>query len=401
MKYDFETMLDRRGRDALAFDALGEDHVPGKPKGDFSILPMWVADMNFKAAPSIIDAIEKRLSHPVFGYFSASDEYFDSIISWQKKRNGVTVARDDIGYENGVLGCLASAIRAFTSPGEAVLVHSPTYVGFLRTISSLGRRVEKSALCRDASGVWRMNYDDIENVIKENSIHFAVFCSPHNPTGRVWEKDEILRFIEICEKYDVTVFSDEIWSDIILDGGKFIPTHSVSADARARTITAYAPSKTFNLAGLIGSYHVVFDKKLHDRLKAESAITHYNSMNVLSQHALIGAYGDDGTEWADELCIVLSENVRFAYEHIKQNYPGVDLAKPQGTYMLYIDLTKYLEASGKTADDVLRSGWDVGVAWQDGRPFGADNSIRINLAMPTAKVKEAFERLDRYVFGVK
>lgn len=403
MKYDFVTVPDRAGHDALAIDMLGKPggFAPPKPKDEsFSVLPMWVADMNFCVAPSVIRAVQERAAHPSFGYFTPRKEYYDAIISWQKKRNGADIKEENIGYENGVLGCLSSALSAFTNPGDPILVHSPTYIGFLHTLEDTERKVICSPLFRDSDGIWRIDYDDMERKIVENRIRFSIFCSPHNPVGRVWEREEIERVMDIYQKYDILVFSDEIWSDLLLDGRKFIPTHSVSEDAKMRTVTAYAPSKTFNLAGMIESYHVIFNPELKQKMEKAGDRTHYNSMNVLSQYALIGAYGTEGAEWADELCSVLSDNVSYAYQHITSCYPGVSLARPQGTYMLFPDFSEYLTGHGMTLDELLQAGWDCGVIWQDGRPFGGEASIRINLALPTHLVQEAFRRLDKYVFHI-
>lgn len=243
-----------------------------------------------------------------------------------------------------------------------------------------------------------MDYEDMDSKIKENKIHVAVLCNPHNPTGRVWEKEELERAMEVYKANDCVVISDEIWSDIILNGNHHTPVQSVSEDARNRTIALYAPSKTFNLAGLIGSYHVIYNPYLRDRVTASSSKCHYNSMNVLSMHALIGAYKKEGQEWVDELCQVLSENVNYAYHYIKENFKGVDLAKPQGTYMLFLNCRQWCESHGRTTDELLKAGWDVGVAWQDGRPFHGEYGIRINLALPLSRVQEAFRRLHEYVF---
>lgn len=400
MRFDFTTIPDRRGKDSIAVDGTGTPNgfIPGSPKDGFSLIPMWVADMNFLGLPAITDAIGERIKHNSFGYFSARDEYYDSIIRWQKVRNGSEVSRESIGYENGVLGCYASTIRAYTGEGDNILLLDSGYIGFIGTVKSLKRTPVYSTLYRDEKGVWRMNYEDIENKIKEYNIKVATFCTPYNPTGRVWHRDEILRFMEICRKYDVIVFSDEIWSDIILYDNKFIPTRDVSEDAKMRTVTACAPTKTFNLAGLVGSYHIIANEEIRNKVNAAAGSTHYNNMNVLSQYSLIGAYGKDGEEWVDELCKVLSDNVTYAYDHIVNRYKGISLAKPEGTYMLYLDCTEYLEKHGLTIDELLAKGWDVGVAWQNGVPFGTPNTIRINLALPFSQVKEAFERLDKYVF---
>ena len=399
MKYDFESIIDRHDLDALAVDAIGTGWAPDAPKEGFDVIPMWVADMNFPTAPTVCEAMANRISHPAFGYFEPRKEYYESIIRWQNERNGVSgLEVEHIGYENGVLGGVVSAINTFCSRGDNVLVHGPIYMGFSHSLKNSGYNIVLSPLVLDEKGVWRMDFEDMEKKISENNIHAAIFCSPHNPTGRVWEKWEIEKAMEIFRKYDVYVVSDEIWSDIILNGNKHIPTQSVSEDARNRTVALYAPSKTFNLAGLIGSYHIIYNKRLRDRVLKESSLSHYNSMNMLSMYALIGAYKQQGARWVDELCEVLSGNINYACEYIDTHFKGVAVSRPQGTYMVFIDCAEWLKNNNKTIDELLKLGWDVGVAWQDGRQHGGTTHIRLNLALPFSRVKEAFYRMEKYVF---
>ena len=398
MKYDFTTIMDRRGKDSVAVDVVP---MPGvEVKEGFSKIPMWVADMNFETVPTIIDAIIERAKHPAFGYFRMPPAYFDSIINWQKVRNGVEgLEAEHIGYENGVLGCVISAIQAFTAPGEAVLLHSPTYVGFTGCIENSGRKIIHSDLVKDENNVWRMDFEDMDAKLKKHKIHTVVFCSPHNPCGRVWERWELEKAMEVYAANDCVVISDEIWSDIILGEKKHIPTQSVSEDARKRTIAVYAPSKTFNLAGLVGSYHIIYDKYLRDRVMKQSALPHYNDANILSVHALIGAYKPEGEQWVDELCQTLAGNVDYAYDYIKAHFEGVELSKPEGTYMLYLDCEQWCKTHDKTMEELIKAGMEVGVIWQDGRPFHRPYAIRINLAVPHSLVVEAMDRLDKYVFN--
>lgn len=401
MKYDFTSIMDRHGKDAIAVDGLGTTpgFTPELPKDGFDVIPMWVADMNFPTVPTIPQAIMERASHPAYGYFNVADEYYDSIIRWHETRNGVTgLTKGHIGYENGVLGGVISALNVLCSKGDKVLLHSPTYIGFTNSLTNNGYEIVHSPLIKDEANVWRMDFDDMEKKIVEQNIHAAVMCSPHNPTGRVWEKWELEKAMELFKKHDVYVVSDEIWSDIILTGNKHIPTQSVSEDARMRTVAVYAPSKTFNLAGLVGSYHIIYNKWLGDRVMKESSLSHYNAMNVLSMHALIGAYKPEGYEWADELCQVLRENIDYACDYISEHFEGVRVSKPQGTYMLFVDCTEWCEKHGKTIDEVEKAAWAVGVAVQDGRMFHGPCHIRMNLALPLERVKEAFRRLDEYVF---
>ncbi len=399
MKYDFTTFYDRRGKDALAVECpppgMLRDLTPR-----FSAIPMWVADMNFATVPTVQSAIAGRLGHPLFGYFHPRKEYYDAIIRWQSERNGADgLTAKHIGYENGVLGGVASALSVLCCRGDEVLLHSPTYIGFTSTLEANGYRIVHSPLVQDQDGVWRMDYEDMENKLRGHHIHAAIFCSPHNPTGRVWEREEVERAMELYRKYDVLVISDEIWSDLTLFGNRHIPTQSVGTDARERTIAFYAPSKTFNLAGLVGSYHIVYNDYLRERLERAGEMSHYNEMNVLSMYGLIGAYSDEGREWVTELREVLGENVDWACRYIADHFPGVSVSRPEGTYMLFIDCAGWCAAHGKTMDELLRAGYEVGVLWQDGRAFHGASHIRINLALPKAKLEEAFARLDQYVFN--
>ncbi len=400
MKYDFTSILDRNGKDAIAVEHIP---IPGaQVKEGFDRIPMWVADMNFPTVPTVVETMMERVQHPAYGYFDPSEEYYASIIRWQEKRNGVTGLKSEhIGYENGVLGGVISALNVMCSKGDNVLLHSPTYIGFTMSLENNGYHIVHSPLIKDENGVWRMDFEDMEKKIVKNRIHAAVFCSPHNPCGRVWERWEIEKAMELYKKYDVFVISDEIWSDLILEGHKHIPTQSVSEDARNRTVAMYAPSKTFNLAGLVGSYHIIYNTWLRERVLKESSLSHYNAMNVLSMHALVGAYKPEGYEWLDELRQVLTGNVEFACRYIQDHFEGIEVSKPEGTYMLFLDCTKWCEKHGKTIDELQRAGVEVGVIWQDGRPFHGPCHIRMNLALPFSRVQEAFERLDRYVFHAK
>lgn len=418
MKYDFTSIIDRRGKDAISVDFPEKflKKAEGEPeavkamrkrlyggadlKEGMDIIPMWVADMNFPVVPSIQEAMAERIKNPTFGYFLPADEYFEKIINWQKIRNHVEgLTKECIGYENGVLGGVVSALRTLCSQGDKVLLHSPAYVGFTNSLKNNGFDIVHSPLIQDEAGVWRMDYEDMDRKLKSQKIHAAIFCSPHNPCGRVWERWEIEKAMEVYAANDVYVVSDEIWSDIVLGGCQHIPTQSVSEDARNRVVALYAPSKTFNLAGLVGSYHIIYNKYLRDRIDKESSLCHYNTMNVFSMHALIGAYGEEGMEWVDELQQTIGGNVDYACDYIKEHFEGVEVTKPEGTYMLFLDCTNWCKKHGKTLDELVKAGYEVGVVWQDGRAFHGACAIRMNLALPLSRVKEAFERLDKYVFN--
>lgn len=397
MRYDFTTIMDRRGMDAIAVDKIPYENV--QVEEGFSTIPMWVADMNFQTVPTIPEAMIERTKHAAYGYFEPRKEYYDAIINWHQTRNGVTgLIEEAIGYENGVLGGLVSAMNVLCSKGDKILVHAPTYIGFTHSLENNGYHLIHSDLKQDEAGIWRMDYEDMEKKIKEEHIHAAILCSPHNPCGRVWERWELEKAMELYQKYDVYIVSDEIWSDLTLTGYRHIPTQMISEDARMRTVALYAPSKTFNLAGLVGSYHIIYNSYLRERIRKESSLSHYNAMNVLSMYALIGGYSQAGMDWTDELRQVLTENVDYACDYIRKHFDGVEVSRPQGTYMLFLDCQKWCEAHDVTIDELQKKGVRKGVIWQDGRPFHGAYSIRMNLALPKTLVEEAFERLRKWVF---
>lgn len=403
MKYDFNTVLDRTCHDMRAVDLPAFYQAPFSGflrKAGFDIIPMWIADMNFPVCPAVQQAICERISYPDFGYFIPRREYYRCIIDWQTAHNHVTgLTEEHIGYENGLLGGLTSALNVLASRGDSILVHSPTYIGFTRILREDGFNIVHSPLKMDDQGIWRMDFEDMERKIAENNIHTVILCNPHNPCGRVFERGELLQAMEIFERHKVWIIADEIWSDIMLNGHVHTPVQSVSEYARTHTAAFYAPVKTFNLAGLIGAYHIVYDPWLRDRINRESELSHYNNMNVLSMHALIGAYQPEGYEWAEELKETLSANVNYIMDFIAENLPGVHAAKPEGTYLMFLDCTEYCRSRGVTLDMLLKRAWEYGVYYQDGRPFHGECCIRLNFALPPARIEEAFARLKKYVFA--
>ena len=399
-KYDFETVTDRTGLDSRKWETIPIPNA--KVKEGFSHIPMWVADMDFPTAPCVIAAIQARLAaSPAMGYYALPETgYYKAIRKWQLERNNVDIGNDDyISYENSVLGGVANIVNAYTEPGDPVLLQSPTYIGFTGTLNATGRKIVLTDLVQDAEGTYRMDYEDTEAKIIDNNIKVAIFCSPHNPTGRVWDKEEISKFVEICVKHNVIVASDEIWSDFIVGDKKHIPTQSVSELAKQNVAAFYAPSKTFNLAGLVGSYSIIYNDEMRADVRKRAAATHYNQPNVLSVAALVGAY-NNGSEYVEELLKVIKKNLDYAYKCLS-SYEGVKVQKPAGTYLLFPDFTEFCAKRGKTMDEVLEKCVSVGVICQDGRPFHGTCHARFNLACPHASIIEAFDRLDKYVINAE
>ncbi len=397
MKYDFISIIDRRGKDALAVDGLGGGgSAPDAPKEGFDAIPMWVADMNFPVLPAIQEAITERVKHPAFGYFQPADAYFDAIIDWQRKRNGVTgLTRESIGYENGVLGGLVSVLEAFSAPGDAVLLHSPTYIGFTGSISNSGRRIVHSPLKLDESGVWRMDYADMDAKIRENKIHVAVFCNPFNPCGRVWEREELEQAMEVYRANDCVVISDEIWSDIILKGNRHIPVQSVSEDARNRTIALYAPSKTFNLAGLQVSNIFIANPSYRRQFVKAISQTGYEEINVMGLVSCQAAY-EEGEPWLLALKEYLEGNRTFVREYLAKYLPMIHLIEPEGTYLLWLDFREL----GLTEEALESLIVEKARLWLDrGAMFGKEGEgfERINIACPKTTLEQALSQLKKAV----
>ena len=389
MKYDFTSILDRRGKDAAAYDNVGAHVIaPARPKEGFDIIPMWVADMNFPVVPTI----------PSFGYFFPTDKYYDSIVQWHEKRNGVTgLTKEHIGYENGVLGGVVSALNVLCSRGDNVLVHSPTYSGFTSCLTNAGYSIVLSPLVQDEQGIWRMDFEDMEKKIVANHIHTALFCSPHNPTGRVWERWELEKAMEIFQRHGVYVISDEIWSDIIRPGQKHIPTQMVNSYAKEHTVALYAPSKTFNLAGLQISNIFVPNPELRKKLLKEITAAGYSQVGLMGLVACQAAY-EEGAEWLAQLKAYLEENRKFVKAYLEEHLPEIRLIEPEGTYLLWLDF-KALHLNEKELEHLIV---DKAHLWLDsGAMFGPDGEgfERINIACPRATVEKALKQLEAAIRG--
>jgi len=359
---------------------------------------MWVADMDFQTAPEILEALHSCVSHGIFGYTDTKKDYFDALANWEKTYFDWDIEQDWLLQTPGVVNAIATGVRALTSPGDAVLITRPVYYPFSLAAKLTGRRLVNNALIRKED-TYEMDFAGLEEMARDPRNKVLIFCNPHNPVGRVWSREELERLVEICAANHVFIIDDEIHNDLIMPGYRHTALPAVSPEASRICAYCTAPSKTFNLAGLVGSYHIIYNPWLRERVDKESALCRYNEMNVLSMHALTAAYSQEGVEWLDELRQVLAGNVDFACDYIAQRFEGVKVAKPQGTYMLFLDCADWCAAHGKTIDQLERMGWDVGVAWQDGRMFHGPCHIRVNLALPLSRVEEAFRRLDRYVFN--
>ena len=392
MKYDFITVPDRRYSGSSKWKQMYQI----KPDVDEDVVPLSTADMEFFNAPEIVEGLQEYVGKTALGYTDATDSYTEAVIGWMKKRHNYQVEKEWIIQSPGVVPALGTAVNAYTEPGEGVLILTPIYFPMTMTIQMKGRRLVESPLILTDKG-YEIDFEDLEKKAALPDVKLMLFCSPHNPIGRVWSREELGRVMDICIRNHVFIIDDEIHNDLIMPGYEHIVMATLSKEAAMNCAVCTAPSKTFNLAGLVGAYHIIYNKRLRDRVQKESSLSHYNDMNVLSMHAQIGAYQPEGLEWVDELCQVLTGNVNFACDFIAKHFQGIEVSKPQGTYMIFLDCTRWCEEHGKSIDELLNAGLEVGVYWQDGRLFNGPCHIRMNLALPLSRVKEAFERLEKYV----
>lgn len=400
MKFDFTTIIDRKGKDSKSYDGIGNSGAPDKPKDGFETIPMWVSDMDFAVSPSIQKALEDRISHPIYGYFNIPDKFYDSIIYWHKARKNTNdIEKKHITHDNELLGGLVSALKTLNKKGDSILLHRPTFIGFIDILSSLGYEIVLSDLVADQNGIYRMDYEDMDKKIKEHKIKTTIICSPHNPMGRVWDKDELEKLSDVLEKNECKAISDEIWSDIMINGTEHIPTANGSKYLKQNTIGLFSPNKSFNLAGFNIAYSIIYNQEIKKEYERNSLDSFYNAPNILSMHALFGAYSEEGLEWNLELNNVLSKNINYVCDYIEKHFDGVEYTRPQGTYLVFMDCKEWLKNNHKNMDQLLKLGYDHGIGWSDGRPFNAPHGIRLNLGLPFEKIKEAVKRMDEFVFN--
>lgn len=379
----FEKVHDRKNTRSVKWDML-------KPIFQTEdVLPMWVADMDFQAPQAVNDALKDRAEHGIYGYTIIDDDVKDSIINWVTKRHDWEIDSDWLSFSPGVVTSLHMAIQAFTEPNDKVLIQSPVYTPFYSVIETHNREVVKNPL-QQKDNYYHIDFDDFENKLKQGVKAF-VLCSPHNPVGRVWTKEELQEMSRLCLKYDVLILSDEIHGDLIYPNEKHIPIASLSDDIADQTITCMSPSKTFNLAGLQASYIITTDKEKRDALDKQLGSQGHHMLNTMGNTAMEAAYLH-GEEWLDELRTVLKEHQEYVTEMFAENTDVLEVTRSEGTYLLWIDCTamqmdskqlkKFMIENAKVG---LNTGTDYG---EEGKTF-----MRMNIACPRETLEEGVKRI--------
>lgn len=382
---DFDKQIERRNTDCLKFDFAVRR---GRPA---DVLPLWVADMDFKTSSLILDEIHKRVDHGIFGYTETREAYFEAVSGWLLKHHGLEIRPEWVVKTPGVVFALAMAVKAFAGEGEAVLIQQPVYYPFTEVIEDNNRKLVSSDLVLGEDGKYHIDFEDLEQKIKDNQVKLFLLCSPHNPVGRVWTGEELDKIAQICLKYHVVVFSDEIHEDFTFDGYTHTPLLKANAQIADLCVTATSPAKTFNLAGLQISNILISNRKLRQAFKKQIDAAGYSQLNTMGIVACEAAYRY-GEQWYSELKKYLKGNLDFVRDYLITELPEVRLIEPEGTYLIWLDFRK-LGLSEKEREGLIVNKAKL---WLDsGAIFGTvgEGFERINIATNRAVLKEALDRI--------
>jgi len=385
--FDFDRVISRKNTDCFKWDFAKYIF-----KTD-DVLPLWVADMDFSAPPAVIEALVKRAKHPVYGYGARPGSFNAALIAWCKKRFGFDIKNEWIEFSPGIVPALSICVQAFTGPGDRVLVQPPVYPPFISLVRDCGRELVENRL-KERDGRYEIDFAGLERQMKKG-VRLFLFCSPHNPVGRVWTKDEIARVGELCVKYDVVLASDEIHADIIFGGApkRHICAASISRRIASRTVTLLSPSKTFNITGLSISAAVIENARLREAFHAFVEKLHIGNTNVFGITAFEAAYAH-GEEWLEELLSYLEANRDYAVRRINSKMPSVRAFSPEGTFLMWIDF-RGLKLKQKDLVDLMVKKARLGL--NDGTTFGpgGEGFMRLNFACPRKLLKEGLDRLEK------
>ena len=383
-KYNFDEIHDRRNTSSIKWD-FGLERM-----GRDDLLPLWVADMDFKLPDEVIADIVKRAEQGIFGYTDPRESYLGPVKDWYKRRHGMDVKSEEITVVPGVVYAIALAVRAYTNPGDAIIIQQPVYYPFASSITQNGRKLVNNQLVYK-DGRYEIDFEDFEKKITENDVKMFIFCSPHNPAGRVWKKEEVMRLAEICKRHDVYVFSDEIHSDFIFKGHKHTSFLTLPDEYKEKLIVGTSASKTFNLAGLQVSNIFIPNEDTRKRFRKENGAAGYEQPNVLGMVATRSVY-EKGEQWLDELLEYLEGNVSYVRDFLKENLPQVKLIEPEGTYLVWLDFSEVTDDYKELEKIIV----DKAHLWLDaGIIFGRESALfeRINIACPRQIVVQAMEQL--------
>lgn len=380
MKYDFDTVTDRKNTNSLKWDVAENE------------LPMWVADMDFKTAPEIISAIEKRVQNGIFGYSIIPDEWYDAYINWWKNRHGITFDREELVFSAGVIPTLSSSVRRLTAPNENVLVLTPVYNMFFNSIKNNGRNVLKCPL-EYIDGEYTINWEQLESCLSQPQTSLMFMCNPQNPAGKIWDKETLARIGELAYKNNVVVISDEIHCDLTDPNCTYVPFASASDICRENSITCIAPTKAFNIAGIQTSAAYIPNRSLRWKIWRQLNTDEVGEPNVFAVQAAVAAFNEGG-EWLDELRQYIYENKLAVKAYLEKNIPQIKLVPSEATYLLWLDCTALKMDSRELAKHIRKT---TGLYLSNGTQYGGEGFLRMNIACPKTLLNDGLERLRKAV----
>ena len=389
MKYNFNEKIDRRENHSAKWAEM-------KMKfGREDLTPMWVADMDIKTAPEIIEAMKKKLEQEIFGYVYRPDSYYESATNWLKKRFGYEISPSTLIHSPGVVPSMSILVKMLTKETDKILIQSPVYPPFASSVKDNGRKLIENNLIKDENGYYTIDFEDLEKKLSCEDVTLFILCNPHNPVGRVWKKDELEKMGELCKKYNVRILADEIWRDLIMPGYKHIPMASISKEIEDITITLFSPTKSFNLAGLQASFATFpreEERKEFDDILGKMDVKRNNPFSLVAFEA---AY-EKCEEWLEELILHIDGNMQYVVEFIKERLPMIKTTKPEGTYLMWLDFNGVGIPQDKIQEFLIN---EAKVAMNDGATFGENGKgfFRMNLACPRYMVEEAMEKIEKAI----
>ena len=395
MKYNFDELVERRGTGCVKWDETKGEELSSPPlEGLGEVIPLWVADMDFKAAPAIQEAVRRRTEHGVFGYTVVGDDYYDAVISWFARRHNWIIRREEILYTTGVVPAVSAALKALTLPGERVVTLTPAYNCFFSSIRNTGCELAECRLRWNRNERFEIPWEELEALCRDERTTVFLLCNPHNPTGRVWTKEELERMNDICMKHGVKVVSDEIHCELVMPGHRFQPFAAVSEACRQNSVILNSPSKSFNTAGLQIANIVCAQPEWRRRIDRAVNINEVCDVNPFGPVALIAAY-NESEDWIDALNAYLWDNYRALCDFVAEHLPQWRVRPLEGTYLVWIDIT----ATDLTAQQYADRLMDKARVWVNpGTMYGPQSGegyIRLNIACPRSRLMEALERIAR------
>lgn len=382
MKYDFDEIIDRCGTNCVKWDGAENPDV----------LPMWVADMDFRTAPAIIEALSRRVDHGVFGYTRVPQSYYESITGWFARRHGWNIDNDWIIYTSGVVPALSAIIKALTVPGDKVLIQTPVYNCFFSSIRNNGCEIVESPLVY-ADNTYSIDFENLERKVSDPKVKAMILCNPHNPAGRVWSRDELIRIGEICIRHDVVVIADEIHCELVMPGYEYTPFASISEEFSRHSVSCVSPSKAFNIAGLQIANIVCADAGRRAKIDRAININEVCDVNPFGVIALQAAY-NEGAEWLDQLLEYIHGNYEYMRRFCEEHLPDFPITKLEGTYLVWMDCRKFGMTSAELEKALIQ---DAKLWLNAGTMYGKDGEgfMRWNIACPRARMIEGLKRFEQ------